>query len=224
MPTVRLDFVPPINPNLAKLRIFEGPSPDGPFEMIEETTAIGTSPAYITSYSTTQADNIDDWFAIRWVQTNATELPLSQAVQGTPTTAVGEIMSRVLLRYPAADPAIVAQEAELVLTMLYGTSDPPIESISPIHMSAITQLVLARSMMWSMVSSSQSASYTAGLVQQKTDTSTATMSQGLIQAMIDGAMKQLGLSYAVVAQMQEIPVAGNAIVAVDVSRLLVEIE
>lgn len=223
MPSVRLDFIPPNNPNLNRLRIFEGPEPDGPFDMIEEVSAIGAYPNYISTYTTTQAEDILDWFAIRWVQTNGTELPLSASIHGETTTVIGEIINRVQLRYPGADPTLIAQEAEVVLELVFGTTDPDPDLITATQMSAIVQLTTARVMAWGMISSSASASYTAGLVQQKTDTSTAVQSRADLKDLAQQALAQLGVAHSVIAQMDDPKVSNGVIASVDITRLLLEI-
>lgn len=223
MPSVRLDFIPPNNPNLNRLRIFEGPEADGPFDMIEEVSAIGAYPNYISTYTTTQAEDILDWFAIRWVQTNGTELPLSASIHGETTTVIGEIINRVQLRYPGADPTLIAQEAEVVLELVFGTTDPDPDLITATQMSAIVQLTTARVMAWGMISSSASASYTAGLVQQKTDTSTAVQSRADLKDLAQQALAQLGVAHSVIAQMDDPKVSNGVIASVDITRLLLEI-
>ena len=50
--SVRLDFTPPSQPNMATLFVEEAPAKEGPFAAIDQTTAVGTYPNYISSYTT----------------------------------------------------------------------------------------------------------------------------------------------------------------------------
>jgi hypothetical protein len=225
--SVALEFVPPTDEDIVKLRILEAPAKTGPFVQIEETTAVGTYPTYINNYTTALATSKTDWFAIQWVDSKGAESPVSAAVQGGSSTLAGEIVNRVMLRDPTLDENVVMQEALASIEMYYKV-DPttvPLADASHAELSGLTLMTMARSYIFTSASSSQSGDqYVAGLVSQKAGSSSS--SSGNLQDWIDWANKFLGTNYSVILLMEEIEIAGGtaSIPSMDQSRLIVEIQ
>jgi hypothetical protein len=231
MATVYLDFVAPNEiDDIVKLHIYEGPTVDGPFAEIEEVTEVGTPGSYISFYETDQASDENNWFSIRWETSKGGFTPTSEAIQGNARTAVAELTSRVMLRDPMAEEAIVVQESEAVLEEVFGTTDVPPDSISSKQYSGMTLLVLARIQLYSFASSSSGASsgggWTAGLVSMKSDSSSSTSKINDFNELINQASRLLGLTSSRVAQMipPEIALGLSEIVSADISRLQIEVE
>lgn len=204
MAVVRLRFVPPDIENLSSLAIFESASANGPFDLIDETTAIGTYHNYIEEYETTLALMPDDWFAIQWRDAVGDLSPLSVPVRGGEDTLIGQVVKRVLQRDRTLDQRIVSQEAEAVIERYMGVD--PYTTYSPAlytynQLSGLTYLVLARSMIVRSIQSSEMQSATMGLVSFKAGTSSAFQKD--VQALIDMANKYLGVATSVVLTLDD---------------------
>lgn len=170
MANVILDFTPPEDPGITKLRILEAPVADGPFTIIEEVTSVGTYPTYITRYTTQLAINSNDWFAIQWVSSLGVESELSAPIQGGSKSLVGEVLDRVLLRRSDFDENIAAQVTEAVIEFALA-ADPysiDVNTVGYKKLEALTELVIVWKL-YSEVATSASfntTSYTAGLVSE----------------------------------------------------------
>jgi hypothetical protein len=228
MPSVHLTFTPPARAGFTKLYILEGPSVNGPFNQIETVTPIGAFPDYIREYSTDQALNVYDWFAIQWEDSKGVQTDVSSAVRGGSTTLVGQVVQRMLLRDPTLDEIIAQQEAEAAVADYYNVTDPytiSAEGVSPMILSGLTNLALVRSYLTRVITSSTAgSSWTAGIVAMK-DSTGGTQSLDSLKALLDMANRDLGKSLSLKFLMAEIEVAGGfkQIVAVDLSRTIVEI-
>lgn len=225
--SVPLDFIPPGEPNIVALRIYEGVTKDGPFIQIERTTNVGVAPNYITRYTTNLATAIADWFTIQWEDSGGALSPMSQAIQGGTTTLVHRIIDRVLVRDSSLNERIVSQEAEGVIQTYYGdTVDPYNPTLKPNYriLSGLTLLTLARSKLQSIAASGNVSGWTAGLVSMKSGTAASSLKD--IQALIAEAGTMLGMRYSMVAQMAvpEIVRGLSQVVTADISRLLIEVE
>lgn len=216
MASVRLDFVPPMDDNIVEMKIYESTVPEGPFTEIE---SVAMSLPYISEYTTDQAAASNNWFNIEFIDDKGAVSSRSQAIQGGTSTLVGEIKDRVMQRNPSMSETTVVQVAEAVIEK-YFNADP--YSIDPNTVSyavkeGLTLLTLAYGTQVSS-SSGTTESYTAGLVSQKSEASSAESESGAILAL---AWKWLGISQSRIAQMAEIPmiVATNP-VEKDQSRLL----
>jgi hypothetical protein len=213
MPTpVRLDFTPPSQPDMASLHVEEGPTATGPFAEIEEITAIGTYPNYI-SFVTVDANNPNDWFRIRWENIDGALGPYSLPIQGGTTTLVQEIVNRVMLRAPGSNEIIVTQTAEWAVSYVMGTDNPydPTLTATYSQLEGMTLLTLA-GVQVSTITSSASAgeSYSAGLVSQKSSSSSSSTSNitDLIDWLLEQANKLLGISMTYVMLLEEIDPTG----------------
>ncbi len=221
---VRLRFVAPYEKNLVKLMIYEGATNTGPWTQIDETTEIGSFPAYIDEFTTSLADAIDDWFSIDWEDDKGATLGLSQPIQGGTTSLVGEIVERILVRDPTISELVALQEVEAVVESYFGV-DPytlfPDDANYRIK-RGLTLLALAKSWIFKLASGT-TLSYTAGLISQTSGTSQSQQSQN-IEDLIKEAEKDLGLSFSIICQMMDIEIAGGqAVLAeLDQSRLLIE--
>lgn len=224
--SIPLDFIPPGEPGIVALRIYESPTKTGSYTQIERVTAIGAYPNYITRYETALAGAVDHWFAIAWESTGGFVGELSVPVQGGKTTLVGILTDRMILRDPALNEIIAAEEAEGAISDYYGTIDPfsvDPATVSPYILSGLTMLALARAYIVTALTTSTTQSYTAGLVQQTSGS--ATKQQQNIEGFLNLANRMLGRNYSFVALMEELEVAGGfrQLVGVDVTRGIIEI-
>jgi len=221
---IHLDFIPPAQPDLLTLKIYEAAVKAGPYTLIETVTPVGTEGNYITEYTTTNATSLTNWFAIEWTDSKGASFGMSQGVQGGVESLVSEIVDRVMLRDPTVNENVVAQEAEAVVEQYFGTTDPLsilVADASAAIISGLTLLVLVRSKLFT-ISQGSSSSYTAGLVSQS-GASAATLPD--LKALINEANILLGTSFSVILQMRDNEIAGGSVIAgiPDQSRLLVEL-
>lgn len=209
MAKVTLDFVPPEEPDILALHIYESALPDAGFVEIERVTNIGASPNYITRYTTSVAASITDWFAIAWENAAGDTGIMSQSIQGGTTTVVSEVLNRVLLRDPTLDERIVVESAEYVISTALNVPDPydPNLTVNYRQLEGLTLLTLARSTIQTIMTSSSSESYTAGLVSEKSATGTGS-NEKMIEWLIKEANKILGINYTLVMLLEDIDVTG----------------
>lgn len=239
MAAVRIDFVQPSDPGLAALRIWEAPAKDDTYVQIERTTAIGTYPNYISTYTTQNASSATGWFRIQWEDTGGALSELSEPRQGGADNLVSEIVSRMLLRDPNIEEAIAVQEAEAVIQWYYGGQDPysiDPDTVSYNTMSGLTLMAMARCYMFTFASTTSTSmtdvsDYTAGLVSQRSGSTsgsaTSTSPLGAIDALLEQANVWLGTGVSLVMLMEEVAVAGGLareVAEIDQSRLMVEFE
>lgn len=229
--SVRIDFAPPQDDDIVALRVHEAAAVGGPYSQIERTTAIGTPPNYISRYTTDLAASKTDWFAIQWEYGSGVLGPMSSGVQGGSQSLVAQVVSRVMLRDPTVNENIAIQESESAVSSYFSTADPysvdPSEA-SPTVKSGLTLLALALSQLYIVATSTGSVQkFTAGLVaMDKGSSSTSQRKVADIEALIKLANKMLGLNYSVIAQLEEIEVAGGytQLVAVDLTRAIIEVQ
>jgi hypothetical protein len=229
MASVFLDFIAPNGtPDLTKLHIFESPSKDGAYTLIETVTAIGTQGNYISSYTTDDATSATDWFVIQWEDSKGAKTPFSAAVQGGTRSLVSEIVARMLLRDSALNEAIAVQEAEAAVSDYFNILDPysiDPSTVSPRILSGLMNLALARTYISRVITTSDKSKWVAGLV--SLDTSSG---QGLtaasVKALIDLANRDLGRSFSIKLLLEEIEVAGGfrQIVGWDITRSIIEVQ
>lgn len=229
MATVSLDFIPPSDPDIVAMHIYEATAQDGPYAEIERVTAVGTYPDYITRYVTRVAANGIDWFAIAWENAAGQVSELSAGVQGGTSTLVGIIVQRMLLRDSSLDETIAAQEAEAAISDYFAvvdtsTIDPT--TVSPKILSGLTNLALARSYITKQITSSATNKWVAGIVSMDNSSSNSAKSTETIKALIDLANRDLGRNFSVILLLKEVAVAGGMkqLKSVDLSRLLMEIQ
>ena len=227
MATVRLDFIPPMAPDFIELHIYESPTKDGIFSEIEVVTAIGEYPNYISTYTTTAATSIENWFAIDWYDNKGGHLGQSDPIQGNKQLLLGEIVGRALTRDPSINENVVYDEAQAVLEgfLPAGTDieDAPIEMANYRERSGLTLLTMARCYIFEI--SEGEMEYTVGLVSQKVKNS---RSMDLIEELLRRAEAELGISYSVILQMTDAEGicnrAGLESGTVDMTRLLIELQ
>lgn len=223
MATVRLDFIPPTDPDLISFKIYESATKEGVFNEIEEVTVIGEYPNYLSTYTTTAATSIDNWFAIDWFDDKGGHLGMSDPIQGNADLLLAEIVSRVITRDPSINENIVYDEAQAVLEVFLpqGTDveDASVEMASYNERSGLTLLTMARCYIFSITEGEQE--YTVGLVSQKVKN---TRSMDFVADLLRRAESQLGISHSAILQMAEIPVAMETYATVDLSRLLIELQ
>jgi hypothetical protein len=223
MPSVRLDFIPPTDPDLVSLKIYEATTKEGVFNEIEEVTVIGEYPNYLSTYTTVEATNIDNWFAVDWFDDKGGHLGMSDPIQGNSQLLLAEIVSRVITRDPSISENIVYDEAQAVLELFLPTGtdieDATIEMASYNERSGLTLLTMARCYIFSI--SEGEEDYTVGLVSQKLKNS---RSLDYVKELLRRAESLLGINHSAILQMAEIPVALQTNATVDLSRLLIELQ
>lgn len=225
MASVNLKFSAPGQENLAELRIYESPTQDGFMTLIETVTDIGAFPDYINSYTTDQADDVTDWFSIQWVDDKGAESEMSDPWQGNTDSVVAQIVERVIQRGSDVEESVVIQEAELAAETYFNKDPYAVElPVSRRVLMGLVYLTLARSLSL-QTSQSGGESFTAGLVQMKSDSKAADVD---VTGLLDEAATLLGLKRSVVAEMAELPIAGGSsvrgidsvLLETDQSRLL----
>lgn len=214
MASITLDFVPPGEEGVTALNVYESASQNGVFTIKQTTTAVGTYPDYISRFEFTQIDNPSDWFAISWT-INGIEGELSQAIKGGTTTLVQKIVNRVHDRDSSLNERVVTQEAEAAIQMIYGETADPYDpnlasSISYRKLNGLTNLVMARSLIARTVLQSAASgtldSATLGLVSFKSGTTTSAVQRVAadVEALIEAANRELGITTSFVMLMDEI--------------------
>jgi hypothetical protein len=168
-----LNFLPPSAPNIDALLIYEGPTSAGPFALIETTTNVGSPPNYITEYTTDNATSHTNYFVIQWRDDDGNLGEPSAPIKGNTQTVVAEVVERVLLRSPNLDERIVVQEAEAIIEYVFNKNpyEVSIDEVTYTQLAAMTDLALVYSTFTTQTiaqaSTSSVASYTAGLVSEK---------------------------------------------------------
>lgn len=227
MPSIALDFIPPAEPDIITLRVWEAPAQDGPFALIESVSAVGEYPNYITRWVTDQATSPTDWFKIDWVDSKGAVYEISQAVQGGTVTLVGKIVQRVLARDSSLDERIVDEEAQAVVCDYFNVDDPALApDPNPKELRGLTSMTMARVYISNLIAEGQSESYTAGLVSQRAETST-NKSLDLIKYLLGQANQDLGTSTTYIMLLEDVDPTGlntRSTIDVDESRLIVEIQ
>lgn len=218
MPSVHLRFSAPAREDLTKLHIFEAASPAGPFITPIETVNLVTEgivfPDYISEYTTDQAANTTDWFAIQWEDEGGAKTEISNAMQGGTTTLVGEIIDLVNERDHTLDEQTVRQESEFAIESFFGKDPYTVDSETTTYRIRIglARVVQARAMLNRLAATSSSGSgsgWTAGLVSMKSSTDSQGASESLIRWLLQEAGNLLGWNYARVAQMATMTIAGG---------------
>lgn len=204
MAQVQLNFTPPIEEGIVALLVFESVDPDAGYSLVDTHTSVGTYPGYINSYTTQNAVNVNDWFAIAWQDAQGNITPISEPVRGNTTTLVGEIMDRVLLRSPDLDENIVYQETLAVISYVYGTDDPfsiDVATVSELWKVELANLALVSTLYVVQVEHGTSAqSYTAGIISESSNSGSS------IKDVLDNlerlekrSLKKLGIGGSLVA-------------------------
>ena len=238
MASITLKFIPPENADIAALRVYESPVSGGPWTQIDRTTAIGTYPNYIVSYTTDKATSAADWFAIAWEDVAGDLGNMSEGMQGGTVTLLAEVTDLALEKAPNLDPTIVANEAEAVI-WYYAQCDPhqPRPAwMTDLYVMGLSYMTLAQAIPFQTISTEISGgsadAWVAGLVSVKKSTlSSSSSSQGpgplekLALWLERTGKRYLGISDSRVLQMKEISVAGGyrQIVRQDTTRSIIEI-
>jgi hypothetical protein len=226
---VHLNFLPPTVPDITKLHILEATTANGIYSEIEVVTAVGSYPNYITRYTTSMANSLSDWFRIQWEDSKGALTELSESVQGGTESLLSQITEMVLLRDPALNENIVAQEAAAAIEMVFRVSNPfslPAGYGTYSQRIGLVYMIMARSYISTVVRQSQSDSYQAGLVSQKASSSTK-VTTDTIRWLLDQANALLGTGYTLVMLLEDIDPTGigaASSIEWDQSRLLLSIE
>lgn len=225
MAALPLMFVPPSDPDIQTLHIYESSSADGNFVEID-TVPAGTYPDYIDRYVTQNAVNANDWFAIAWSTPEGVVSPLSDPIKGGTTTLIGEMVERVLLRSPHLDERLVLQEAEATVSYIYKEDDPysiDIATVDPLWLTSLSELALIAALYVTTANLGATASdYTAGLISERNsiDTTTALTNLERLEKRI---LRRLGIGGSLIASIQDhpyvFPLTGNK-TTYDSSRIL----
>jgi len=228
MASVALDFLPPTNPDIVSLSIFEGTSQDGEFTLIETVTEIGEYPNYLTRYTTDQAVSTANWFRIQWTDNKGAITDFSGAVQGGTYLLISKLIDRVMLRDATLDENLVAQVCEWVVARFFVTETPYDAAIVATYaqLEGLTLLSLARAQLHSLAQTQTDESYTAGLVSQKSGSGSLASKKALIGMLVNEANALLGINCSVVLLLEELDITGTgslSSVEVDQTRLLITI-
>lgn len=209
MTSVFLEFVPPMREGFVKLHIYESASLTDPLTLIETVEDIGTYPNYISSYSTDQATSRDDYFAIQWEDDKEVLTDVSTRVKGRTETLPGQVMDRVRQRDSTLDAGVVAQEAESAIEMVFNKDPYSVDLSVDVAegrryrtLNGLVYMVLARSLLASIVQSSATSQATMGLVSFQSSTSTNRVKD--VADLIDMANRELGINQSVVIDMERI--------------------
>lgn len=223
--SITLRFSTPTVDDIVKLHVYEAPSVDGVFTEIEVTADVGTYPNYIDRFTTVQAVSQTDWFAIAWEDAAGNISDLSIPVQAGTETLVGEIVDQVRFRQPSIQENVISLEALAAIEAVYPTEDPAVKLKDDVNYRTLSGLVLLTQARALMISQSSASQWTAGIVSMKSDSGT-TVSLDRIDRMLNQAASLLGLSYSVILQLAELPVAGGyrQLIGVDLSRSIYEIQ
>lgn len=221
---IPLSFIPPTDPDIVTLHIWESSLPDLGFTEIDQTPA-GIYPDYINRYVTEKANSPTDWFAIQWEDSSGARSTLSASIKGGTTTLVGDITERVLLRDDSFDEIEVVQESEAIVSWIYGVNDPySIDSstVSKLWLTELSILVMVACLYLRTAQSGLSASYSAGMISESS--SSATNNFDALDRLEKRALKRLGIGGSRVAdyisdRRQAFDISGGKI-SIDSSRLL----
>jgi hypothetical protein len=224
MASARLDFVPPPEPDIVALRIYEAATQDGVYAQIERTTAVGTAPDWISYYTTDDAASATGWFRIAWETTGGVVGPFSPPVQGGTSSLISKVVARVMQRNVNLDEALVYQSAQYVIATFLNTENPddPALTVTIKELEGLTLLTLARASMQTVMQGGQSESFTAGLVSMKSETKVGDL-RDLIKYLTDEAALLLGITNVYIMLLEDIDPTGiGSISAIDYdqSRLL----
>lgn len=202
MASVHLEFVPPDRSGITKLLIYEAPTQDGVFTLIETVTSIGTYPDYISEYTTANAASTTDWFAIKWEDSGGAQTDLSAAVMGGVVSVLQQVVDRVRQRDRSLDIGVVTHEAEGVIERyLFGDPYDPTLTATYSQLNGLTYLVLARVYIAQAVQAGDVESATLGLVSMRS--SSGSSAKVNIQELVDLANDALGISTSVILQLED---------------------
>lgn len=223
MADVALKFNPPADPDITALHIEEANDSTGPWVPIDIEEDVGAYPDYISEYTTSLATSNMAWFRIRWRDTKGAFTDYSQPVQGGTSSLVAEVKDRVMQRDPMLVDAIVYQEAEAVVSQVFGTENPydPTLSASYRVLSGLVYLTLARSLIARVIQSSVEniESATIGIVSFKTVAKVESIEKS-VAPLIAMANSMLGISTSFVLVMEEVTLASKSRSSYDHSRLI----
>lgn len=205
---ITLRFIPPNDPDVGALCVYEAPASIGPWVQIERTTLIGTYPDWIDYYVCKLATDKTDWFAIAWEDTSGAVGVMSTAIRGGTQTLVGHVMNRVLQRDRKLDDNEVRQEAEGAIEF-YFHEDPYTQDLDNLPsgqkyqiLNGLTYLTMARVYLLEETRASEVQSATMGLVSFRSNAGTAKTKD--IDKLIDMANRTLGINTSVVLQLEDI--------------------
>lgn len=227
MATIPLSFIAPDIDGLTELRIYESSSSSGPFSLIDTITpVVDDDDNYISEAVTSNAASASDWFAIAWYD-GATETDLSSPIKVVASLA--RVVNGVLLRDPSLNAQIVAEEAEVALYDYFGANWS--EAVpTPREMSGLIWMAMARAYISKIVeAASASESYSAGMVSQKTASSSGSGTNylAMVERFLDFANAELGTNKSVVMQLADFDPTGMgtlSLITIDQSRLVLEQE
>jgi hypothetical protein len=232
MASVSIDLIPPDQPDLTKLLIYEAPASSGPWTLIETVIDVGSYPTYISRYTTDDATSANDWFSVDWEDSKGARIGQSIGVQGGTALLIGKVVNRVLQRDPLISEPIAYQEAEAILSSYFNVDDPYSSTLTATYkeLAGLTYLVMARTYLSQIITSASTTdNYTAGLVSQKSGAASEQRDRvKLVRDLIDEANTLLGKTTTLVMLIEDIDPLGLGIVTAvewDHSRLQVtEIE
>lgn len=234
MASVTLEFLSPTDPDIVAFHLYESNSPVGSFTEVERTTAVGTYPNYIKTFTSSLAAVATDWFSIAWENAGGTISPLSQPVQGGTSSLVGIVTDRVMQRNVSLDKNVVEQEAEFVIGDYYQANPFAIlpATVGYRTMRGLITLTLARAYMSMLFTSAQTNKWAAGLVSMDSSVGSLVNAEKMFDRLVRLANNDLDRNYSAVLLVEEITVAGGfkslktfsqQISGIDITRGIVDI-
>jgi hypothetical protein len=205
---VTIRFVPPDDPDVGALRVYEAPAVSGPFVQIDRTVDVGAYPDYIDYFITHNAADKGDWFAIAWEDTSGAEGVLSVAVRGGTETLVGMVLDRVRQRDRTLDENLVRQEAEGAIEFFFNSDPYNIELANlPSNsmyrtLNGLAYLTMARAYLFLSAGSKEVQSATLALVSFRSESGSQRSVD--VQELIDLANVALGISTSIILQLDDI--------------------
>lgn len=206
MAQVNIKVTQPDEPTVASCHVYESANPTGPFV---EIANIPVAPGQVLESVDVDATLATDWFAVQWADAQAAWLtPLSPPVKSGEQSFVQIVVDRVMQRDRSLDPDIVRQEVEAAIERYFG-KNPYGVSLADIPdgkqyqiINGLTYLGMARSYLAASASESNVQSATLGMVSFRSESGTQRNVD--VQALLDAANLELGISTSLVLQMEDI--------------------
>lgn len=201
MASVYLRFIPPDRDDLVKLHIFEAPDLTSALQEIEIVENIGVYPDYINEYTTTNAVNTTDYFAIQWEDDKGAFTDMSSRIQGGTSTLIGILTERVMLRDPDLDENIVLQETEAVVSYILRVSDPysvDPTTLSSLWINSLADLALIATLyLTATQTTARGQDYTAGMISERTTADSNALNN--LERLEKRIMRRLGIGGSIIA-------------------------
>lgn len=222
---IPLFFIPPSDPDIVTLHVFESDNAETGFVEIDSVSA-GNYPNYISRFVTLNGISPNDWFAIQWEDAGGAKSVLSAPIQCGTNTLIGEIVDRALLRSPGLNENIVLQEAEGIVSWVYKVEDPytiNLDTVNAIWLNGLSELTMVAALyVTSAENQALSQGYSAGIISESQGSSKDALDA--LERLEKRILRRMGIGGSFIAQMnplsrKEFIISGEKEI-VDASRLL----